>query len=132
MKTFSMNIRVYYKDTDAGGVVYYTRYAEFMEMARTEMLRSLGMSAQNLIDDYGVICPVVELTVKYKKPARYDDIVTVVITVTEAQQLKLQSSYELFNQHKELLCTAGTTNVGVDSQTFKLKKFPPEFLALFN
>ena len=73
MSEFSWATRVYWEDTDGGGVVYYANYLEFMERARTEWLRSLGHSQAELADKFGFVFAVVEVQVNYRKPARLDD-----------------------------------------------------------
>jgi acyl-CoA thioester hydrolase len=73
MSEFQWPMRVYYEDTDAGGVVYYANYLKFMERARTEWLRALGFSQQQLVEAHGFVFMVVEVNVKYKRPARLDD-----------------------------------------------------------
>src|ERR1700722_20900828 len=73
MSAFSWPVRVYWEDTDAGGVVYYASYLKFLERARTEWLRSCGFSQQALAQDPGIIFPVVNLRIQYKRPARLDD-----------------------------------------------------------
>jgi len=73
MSAFSWPVRVYWEDTDAGGVVYYATYLRFLERARTEWLRSCGFSQQALAQDPGIIFPVVNLRIQYKRPARLDD-----------------------------------------------------------
>jgi acyl-CoA thioester hydrolase len=70
---FSWAVRVYWEDTDAGGVVYYANYLKFFERARTEWLRSLGYSQQALASDPGILFPVVNLRIQYLRPARLDD-----------------------------------------------------------
>jgi acyl-CoA thioester hydrolase len=70
---FSWPVRVYWEDTDAGGVVYYANYLKFLERARTEWLRFAGVSQQALAQDPGIIFPVVNLRIQYKRPARLDD-----------------------------------------------------------
>ncbi|HMA99748.1 MAG TPA: thioesterase family protein [Spirochaetota bacterium] len=122
------NVRIYYKDTDTGGVVYYAKYAEFMEMGRTELLRNIGISVQDLIDDYNIICPVAELNIKYKKSAVYDDTLKIKTSIENCSAVKIDFSYEIYNQMSELLCTGTTTNCPVDGDTLKLTRFPPEFL----
>ena len=71
---FSWSIRVYYEDTDSGGIVYYANYLKFMERARTEWLRSLGHSQQEIAENYGYVFAVAEAHVNYRKPARLDDV----------------------------------------------------------
>ena len=73
MNEFSWRTRVYWEDTDGGGVVYYANYLKFMERARTEWLRSLGHSQHELAEQYGFVFAVAEAHVNYRKPARLDD-----------------------------------------------------------
>jgi acyl-CoA thioester hydrolase len=73
MNEFTWRTRVYWEDTDGGGVVYYANYLKFMERARTEWLRSLGHSQQEIAEEYGFVFAVAEAHVNYRKPARLDD-----------------------------------------------------------
>ena len=73
MTEFAWRARVYWEDTDGGGVVYYANYLKFMERARTEWLRSLGHSQQEIAEQYGFVFAVAEAHVNYRKPARLDD-----------------------------------------------------------
>jgi acyl-CoA thioester hydrolase len=73
MSEFSLRTRVYWEDTDGGGVVYYANYLKFMERARTEWLRSLGHSQHEIAAQYGFVFAVAEAHVNYRKPARLDD-----------------------------------------------------------
>ena len=75
-------IRVRYAETDRMGYVYYGNYAQYFEVARVEMLRNLGISYKSL-EDSGVILPVIDFTIKYIKPAFYDDFLTVKITLKQ-------------------------------------------------
>lgn len=131
LKFFDYSVRVFYKDTDAGGVVYHTRYAEFMEMARSEMLREADISVNDLIINYDIVCPVIEMNLKYKKSAKYDDLLTIHIDVQGITATRLELYYEIFNQEKELLVTANTINCAVKGATFKVTKFPKEFMSQF-
>jgi acyl-CoA thioester hydrolase len=70
---FSWAVRVYWEDTDGGGVVYYANYLRFLERARTEWLRSLGFSQLLLAKDPGIVFPVVRASIQYRRPARLDD-----------------------------------------------------------
>lgn len=131
MKSHSTQIRVYYKDTDAGGVVYHTRYAEFMEVGRTELFRNLGLTAADLADQHGILCPVVELAVKFKKSARYDDLLTVETCITEVTGVRLFFSNRILNAAGEILAEGSTVNCAVDAKTMRPVKFPPVLSALF-
>ncbi len=77
MREFSWRSRVYWEDTDGGGVVYYANYLKFMERARTEWLRALGHSQQELSEQFGFVFAVVEVRVNYRRPARLDDEISI-------------------------------------------------------
>lgn len=77
MSHFGWPVRVYYEDTDAGGVVYHTGYIRYFERARTEWLRALGYSQKQLAEEEGVLFTVVDLAIQYRKPARLDDLLEV-------------------------------------------------------
>jgi len=85
----TLNIRVYYEDTDAGGVVYYANYLKFMERARTEWLRALGVDQTRLAREARVQFVVHSLTVDYRAPARLDDVLTVHSHVTTVRRASL-------------------------------------------
>ncbi len=127
-KSHTINVRVYYKDTDAGGVVYHTRYAEFMEMARTELLRVVGMPVQELKEEYEVFTPVINLSLEYKKPAVYDDLLQIKVDVNEVTIDKLVLDYTIANQYGDLLCTASTTNCCVKVKSFSITNMPQELI----
>ena len=74
---FAWPIRVYYEDSDAGGIVYHSQYLNFMERARTEWLRSLGFEQTELTAQFGIIFVVRNIEIKFKKPARFDDAIVV-------------------------------------------------------
>ncbi len=77
MKVFSWRTRVYWEDTDAGGVVYYANYLRFMERARTEWLRTLGYCQRDLANNHGVLFAVTRVRIDYRRPARLDDELSV-------------------------------------------------------
>lgn len=79
MATFNWPVRVYWEDTDAGGIVFYANYLKFMERARTEWLRSLGFDQSELRDSTGGMFVVAETSVKYLAPAKLDDLLTVTV-----------------------------------------------------
>ena len=80
---FQLPLRVYYEDTDSGGVVYYANYLRFLERARTECLRKLGFEQRQLADGRGIAFAVRSLQVEYLKPARLDDLIEVKSTIGE-------------------------------------------------
>ena len=119
---FSLPVRIYYEDTDAGGIVYYVNYLKFMERARTEMLRSQGFGQQTLLEQ-GVMFVVRDVQVKYRRPARLDDQVDVTALVVKVGRASL-----LFEQSicldKEVLCSGCFTVACVDSSSMKPKALP--------
>ena len=106
MSDFRLPVRVYYEDTDAGGVVYHTGYIRFFERARTEWLRSLGFSQQQLTQEAGVLFTVVDLTVRYVKPARLDDLLDVSARPHLAGGASMAFEQEIRNAAGELLAAA--------------------------
>lgn len=81
LAAFSVPVRVYYQDTDAGGVVFHGRYLSFFERARTEWLRHLGFDVRQLADQDGVLFIVRELRISYLRPAQIDDLLTVTVAI---------------------------------------------------
>ena len=86
MKNFSHTIKVYYEDTDAGGVVYYANYLKFLERARSEAIYSLGISNTEILDKEGVIIIVKSCNIEYKKPAKFEDEIQVVSKISEVKK----------------------------------------------
>ena len=104
------DIRVRYADTDQMGYVYYGNYARFYEIGRVEALRSLDFHYIEM-EASGVMMPVYENKSRYLKPARYDDLLRVRVTIPELPKVRIVFQYEVFNQHNELLNTGETTLV---------------------
>lgn len=86
---FVMPVRVYYEDTDAGGVVYHANYLNFFERTRTEMLRELGFEQDQLREEYGVIFAVRAMQIDYLRPARFNDLLHVSATIVELKKASL-------------------------------------------
>ena len=127
MYTYSTKIRVRYGETDQMGYMYYGNYAEFYEVGRVEMLRSLGMSYQAM-EDSGIMMPVLELKCKYIKPAKYDQEITVKVIVDKMPGVRIHFLYELYNEDKELINLGDTTLVFVDMEKNKPCLPPAAFL----
>jgi len=123
MSTFIWPIRVYYEDSDAGGVVYHSQYLNFMERARTEFLRHYGFAQTSLREDLDIIFVVRQLAINYRKPAHFDDALEVVTTLTS-----LGRSLMKFNQSikraDETLIEAEVEVVCVDAEKFKPVSIP--------
>jgi acyl-CoA thioester hydrolase len=120
---FMHALRVYWEDTDAGGVVFYANYLKFFERARTEWLRSLGHSQQQLRDDTGAIFIVAETAIKYVRPARLDDRLDISVAVLEAGRATMLISQQA-RRDGELLAE-GTIRIGcVDAATMRPRRIP--------
>jgi acyl-CoA thioester hydrolase len=126
MNFHQFNIRVRYAETDQMGVVYHGKYAEYFEMGRVEWLRNLGVSYAEM-EKQGVMLPVVSLTMNYKKPARYDDLLTVKTMLKKQEGVKIEFDYEIYNEKHELLTTGYSMLVFVDMKTGRPTS-PPEYI----
>lgn len=123
------HLRVLYGDTDAGGVVYYANYLRFCEAGRTEYMREqVGRSYRGL-EEEGLILPVVDCRVRYKSPARYDDLLLVETSLVEAKKVSCRFNYRISNREGRLLALAYTAHAVVDRQG-KLARFPAPVLDL--
>jgi len=127
LKKTQTKLRVRYGETDQMGIVYYGNYADYLEQGRTEWLRTLGFSYK-FMEENKIHLPVVNLNVNYRKPALYDDVITITTTLKEIPSVKIEFYYEIHNQDGQLLITATTTLVFVDSSTKKLRKAPDYLL----
>jgi acyl-CoA thioester hydrolase len=126
-------VRVYWEDTDAGGIVFYANYLKFFERARTEWLRSLGVGQQALREQTGGIFVVSQTDVRYHRPARLDDqlLVTVSLVETGRASLTIRQQVLLPTEPQDTVLCDGTIRVGwVDASTFKPARFPSTLLDL--
>ena len=123
MKSDKIQFRVRYGETDQMGFVYYGNYAQYFEMGRTEWLRKLGITYKNM-EETGIMLPAISLNIKYLKPAKYDDLLTLKTTLTKMPSAKIEFSYEIFNEENELLTTANTTLVFVNMETNRPTRAP--------
>jgi acyl-CoA thioester hydrolase len=109
-------IRVRYGETDQMGYMYYGNYAEFYEVGRVEMLRSLGMT-YSAMEASGIMMPVLELHCRYLKPALYDEEISVKVIMDKMPGVKIHFKYELYNHNDELINTGDTLLVFVNMKT---------------
>lgn len=123
------HLRVRYAETDKMGYVYYGAYAQYLEVGRVEALRSLGISYRGL-EDQGVMLPVHDLSVKYHRPARYDDLLSVRTTILQVPGVRIQFSYVVHNEAGELISEASTTLVFVDAATMRPRRAPQKLIDL--
>jgi acyl-CoA thioester hydrolase len=125
--TNDINIRVRYAETDRMGYVYYGHYAAYFEVARVEMLRSIGFTYKKL-EDEGVMLPVLDFSIKYIRPAYYDDLLTIKTTISELPSARIRFQYETYNEKQELLNKAETTLVFVSTKTGKPTQPPSDLM----
>lgn len=126
MKEHEIKTRVRYSETDQMGVVYHGNYAQYFEMGRVEWLRNMGISYK-WMEDNGIMLPVVSLTMNYKKPARYDDLLTIKTKMLKLSSVKIEFDYEITNEKNELLTTGYSVLVFVDMKTGR-PTAPPEYI----
>jgi acyl-coA thioester hydrolase, ybgC/ybaW family len=128
---FDYVLRTRYAETDQMGVVYYGNYPQYLELGRVEWLRSIGFTYKAM-EEEGVMMPVVALQIQYKKPALYDELITIRTTLKELPSTKIEFDYEILNEKGELLSTANTILVFVDAKTFRPVRCPEKVLRLIN
>ena len=118
MYSLETKIRVRYAETDQMSFVYYGVYAQYYEVGRVELLRSMGLSYKE-IEEMGYNLPVVNMNINYKKPAFYDDELTIRTTIKELPSAKITFDYEIFNDAGDLLNVGEVILVFVDKETGK-------------
>ncbi|MEP7230382.1 MAG: thioesterase family protein [Ginsengibacter sp.] len=126
MYTHKTQIRVHYALTDQMGVVYHGHYAQFYEIGRTDSLRSLGFTYKS-IEASGIILPVIDIHSKFLRPARYDDLITVVTTLRELHaHHKIVFHSEIYNEKDELLNVGDVTLYFMEAKTMKRCNMPDD------
>ncbi len=124
---FSHTLRVYWEDTDAGGVVVYANYLKFFERARTEWLRHLGVGQQALRDRTGAIFVVTDTTVRYRAPARLDDELRVTVRLHKHGTASMTLQQQAWRS--DTLLAEGEIRIGcVDDGSFKPRRIPTEVI----
>lgn len=123
---FELAVRVYWADTDAGGVVYHSNYLDYCERARTEWLRQLGFSQQRLTAEAGVVFTVAELKIDFRRPARLDDLLTVRSRAIPGAGATIEFVQEVWRSEPtpDLLATAHVLVACVDAAKFKPRRIP--------
>ncbi|MDP9045350.1 MAG: tol-pal system-associated acyl-CoA thioesterase [Pseudomonadota bacterium] len=125
---FRLPVRVYWEDTDAGGVVFYANYLKFFERARTEWLRSLGHQQEHMRIATGAVFVVTETSLRYLRPARLDDLLQVSVDVRHAGRAQMTIAQQARRGADELLAE-GTIRIGcVDAATFRPRRIPDAIL----
>jgi len=125
MIVHSYKIKIYYKDIDQMGIVYYSRYFEFFESARTELLSSIGIAVKD-IEKNDIFLPVVKATCDYRKSAKFEDELTIISSISEIPTARLNIDYEVLAHDKSVIANGSTTHGFIDKS--RKPKRPPVFL----
>src|SRR5215212_7193924 len=124
MYTSETQLGIHYALTDQMGVVYYGNYAQFYEIGRTESIRSLGFTYKE-IEAMGIFLAVTDMHIRFLRPAKYDDLITVKTTLREIPlHHKITFHGEIFNEQNELLNTGDVTLYFLDAKTMKRSEMP--------
>ena len=123
------SIRVRYGETDPMKYVYYGNYAEYFEVARVELFRSLGMSYDE-IEKRGIFLPVSEYKIKYLKPGLYDQLLEIHTYIKKIPGVKIEFDYEIYNEDKVKITEASTTLFFLEAETNKIVRCPDFLLDL--
>lgn len=125
MSQFVWPLRVYYEDTDSGGVVYYANYLKFMERARTERLRTMGFEQDKLLREQGVLFAVHSVQIDFRRPALFNDALEVTAEIHSQQRASLTFFQEVRrNGTNEVLCSGKVRIACVDARSFKPVPIP--------
>jgi acyl-CoA thioester hydrolase len=125
---FSWPARVYWEDTDGGGVVYYANYLKFLERARTEWLRARGFAQTDLVKDPGILFVVANLSIDYRRPARLDDVLDITCDVEMDGNVCMRFA-QAIKRGQEVLVEASVRVACLDAQSFKPKRIPTGIVA---
>ena len=126
MITDIFELRPRYGEVDQMGYVYHANYVTYCHQARNEMLRKLSLD-EIILEEYQIILPVISFDIIYKKPARFDELITIKTTIKEIPKVRLSFEFEIKNQQNMLLSKAKSTVVFVDSHS-RLPKIIPDFI----
>jgi len=123
IKKFIWPVRIYYEDTDAGGVVFYANYLKFFERARTEMLRAMGYEQDELMINPGIVFAVRSVQIEYLKSARFNELIEVSAEIIDAKRASLTFE-QLITRGDDVLCTSITRIACLDANTLRPKEIP--------
>ncbi len=128
LSRFCLPVRVYYEDTDCGGVVYYANYLKFMERARTEYLRAAGFEQDQLRQDQGILFTVHSVRIDFKRPATFNDALEVSAKISEQRRASLTFFQEIRRAGEpDVLCSGDVRIACVDARSFRAIAIP-EFI----
>ncbi|MEF8833531.1 MAG: tol-pal system-associated acyl-CoA thioesterase [Halofilum sp. (in: g-proteobacteria)] len=127
---FRLPVRVYYEDTDAGGVVYYANYLKYLERARTEWLRAAGWGQTALAGDRGLLFAVRSIELDYHAPARLDDALEIEARIAALGRARIDFAQRVLRDG-EPLCTGGVRVACLDAGTFRPRALPDDMKEVF-
>ena len=125
---FIWPVRVYYEDTDAGGVVYHSNYLKYMERARTEWLRALGFGQERLRREAGLLFTVTRMDVRFRAPARLDEQLTVSVAVAGLGRASLVLEQTVTREETATVLIEATARIAMINESFKPTRLPAAFL----
>lgn len=128
MTSFHWPIRIYYEDTDSGGIVYYANYLKFMERARTEWLRHIGYEQQRLREQHNRLFVVRAVSIEYDRPARLDDALQVTVDIATVRPASLLFVQKILTEAEVTLCRAQVRVACVDSSTLRPSALPKSLI----
>ncbi len=131
-KEFTLQVRVYYEDTDAGGVVYHSNYLNFMERARTEWLRHIGFEQHTLIEKDEILFAVRKVNIDFHKPALFNELLNIKTRIMHTRRASLVFEQIIFNQSKETICKAEIKIACLNSSTMKPEPIPETIISELN
>lgn len=131
-KEFNMQVRIYYEDTDAGGVVYHSQYLNFMERARTEWLRNIGFEQHILIKEYKILFAVHSLNIDYNRPAFFDQLLNIKTRLIKQRKVSMFFEQIISNQSKQTVCSAEVKIACLNSDTMQPAAIPETILLEMN
>jgi len=124
-----MEVRIYYEDTDAGGVVYHANYLRYLERGRTEFLRDRGLSV-HAMHEQGIIFPVVALEVNYRSPARLDDLLEVTTTIVAVKNSSFIAGQQVSRKEDGRLLVEARVTLACVGAGMRARRLPPELREL--
>ena len=131
MKSFDTRIRVEYHHTDQMGIVHHSNYIKFFEFARTEWLRAVGLTYAEM-ERRGIMMPIVDVQVKYRQPAYYDELIRVRAIVEEMPMARMTFKYEIYGEDDRPIATGSTTLGFIDSVTRRPQRVPSWLVEVLN
>ena len=129
---FNLQVRVYYEDTDAGGVVYHCNYLKFMERARTEWLRHIGFEQDILIEENEILFAVRHINIDFHKPARFNELLNVKSHITDQRKASLVFEQIISNQAEGIICKACIKIACLNCKTMKPEPIPETIISELN